>query len=240
MAEVTIPVLPCRSIDDTLAFYCALGFEVAYRQKRPNTYAVVERGGIGLHFFVLRSLDPTSSYSTCYVKVTDIDCLYKAFTEGLRRSLGRLPSRGVPRIGALKDMSYGVRQFVVVDPGGNYVRIGQPLESAEGWAHSRPSAASRTRLSKALHAADLLGDSKDDHAGAARVLDLALASGGAESDLVRVRALILRADLAVKMGDRELAERLLTKARSVELDEGDLESLDDDLRRARDLEQTLE
>jgi hypothetical protein len=26
-------------------------------------------------------------------------------------------------------MSYGVRQFIVVDPGGNYVRIGQPVEA---------------------------------------------------------------------------------------------------------------
>ena len=47
---------------------------------------------------------------------------------GLRAALGRVPSRGVPRIGALRDMSYGVRQFIVVDPGGNYIRIGQPIE----------------------------------------------------------------------------------------------------------------
>lgn len=183
MAEVTIPILPCRSIDDTIAFYAALGFEVTYRQKRPNTYAVVERGGIGLHFFVLRDLDPTSSYSSCYVKVTtDIDVLYGAFTDGLRRTLGRLPSRGVPRI-----------------------------------------------------AAALLGDSKGDHAWAARILDLAPTTE--ESDLVRVRALVLRADLAVKMGDRELTRRLLTEVRNVDLGDGDLNSLEDDLRRARDLEQ---
>jgi hypothetical protein len=35
--ERTIPILPCRSIDATLAFYEALGFENTYRQERPNT-----------------------------------------------------------------------------------------------------------------------------------------------------------------------------------------------------------
>jgi hypothetical protein len=32
-----------------------------------------------------------------------------------------------------------VRQFIVVDPRGNTIRIGQPLESAGGWAHPAPS-----------------------------------------------------------------------------------------------------
>ena len=27
--------------------------------------------------------------------------------------------------------TYGVRQFVVVDPTGNYIRIGQPIEKAD-------------------------------------------------------------------------------------------------------------
>jgi catechol 2,3-dioxygenase-like lactoylglutathione lyase family enzyme len=236
--EVTIPILPCRSIDETLEFYVALGFGATYRQKRPNTYAVVERGGIQLHFFVLRDLDPPSSYSTCYVKVADVDALYEAFRDGLRRAFGQLPSRGVPRIGALKDTSYGVRQFVVVDPGGNYIRIGQPLENADGWTHSLPPSGSR--LQKAVHAAALLGDSKGDHAAASKVLDLALASDPSDPDgPVRVRALVLRADLAVRMDDQRLAGRLLTEARKVELGDDELEALGDDLRRARDLQQEL-
>ena len=38
-----IPILPCRSIDDQLAFYESLGFEVTYRQKAPNVFAAVLR-----------------------------------------------------------------------------------------------------------------------------------------------------------------------------------------------------
>ena len=88
---------------------------------------IVQRGGIELQFFVLKALEPADSYSTCYVLVSDVDTLYQAFTDGLRAALGRVPSRGIPRINPLKDMSYGVRQFIVVDPGGNYIRIGQPI-----------------------------------------------------------------------------------------------------------------
>ena len=143
MTERTIPILPCRSIDDTLAFYEALGFAVTYRQERPNTFAAVTRGGIELQFFVLKALDPTANYSTCYVIVVDADALYEHSRPVSGRSLGRLPSRGIP-VGALRDMSYGVRQFVVVDPGGNYIRIGQPIEPGRHFA-PRTRAASSAR-----------------------------------------------------------------------------------------------
>ena len=146
--ERTIPILPCRSIDDVLAFYRTLGFEVTYRQERPNTFAVVQRGGIELQFFVLKGLDPANSYSTCYVLTSDVDSLHAAFTDQLRAALGRVPSRGIPRIGALREMPYGVRQFIVVDPGGNYIRIGQPTSVLP-----KPRAETATRLERSLVAA---------------------------------------------------------------------------------------
>ena len=48
--EITIPLLPCRAIKEMLEFYRALGFEVTYQQSKPNTYAVVRRGGIELQY----------------------------------------------------------------------------------------------------------------------------------------------------------------------------------------------
>ena len=44
--EVTIPILPSRDLDDSIAFYAALGFERTYRQSRPNLDAVVAREDI--------------------------------------------------------------------------------------------------------------------------------------------------------------------------------------------------
>jgi catechol 2,3-dioxygenase-like lactoylglutathione lyase family enzyme len=84
MTERTIPILPCRSIDEVLAFYRALGFVVIYQQERPNTYAVVARGGIELQFYVMKGFDPDGSYGSCYVLVSDVDALYEAFRSGLR------------------------------------------------------------------------------------------------------------------------------------------------------------
>ena len=230
MSERTIPILPCRSIDDVLAFYEALGFAITYRQERPNTYAVVERGGIELQFFVLKGLDPAASYSTCYVVTADVDGLYEAFTSGLRAAVGRVPTRGVPRIGPVRNMSYGVRQFIVVDPGGNYIRIGQPIET-----QPLPTPQTAGRLERALVAAVTLADSRSDDAGAAKVLDSAFADDPPTAGPVAVRALVLRADVAHRLGDDAGALAHLAAALEIDLDATGIDEAGDDLRRAREL-----
>ena len=232
--ERTIPILPCRSIDDVLAFYRALGFTVTYQQQRPNTFAIVARGGIELQFFVLKELDPAASYSTCYVITQDVDALYESFRGGLRATFGRIPSRGIPRIGPLRDMAYGVRQFIVVDPGGNYIRIGQPIVA-------RPALATETggRLERALEAAIMLADSRSDEAGAAKVLESAFRDDPPVAGAVAVRALILRADLAMRMGDVDEARARLADASAISLSSAERQSIGDDLRRAAELEEAL-
>jgi hypothetical protein len=55
----------------------------------------------------------------------------------------------------------------------------------------------------------------------------------------RVRALVLRADLAIRLGDPGRARRLLDEVAGVELDEADRNALADDLKRARDLTDQL-
>lgn len=233
-SERMIPLLPCRSIDDQIAFYESLGFEVTYRQKVPNVYASVQRGAIELHFFVMKGYDPAASYSTCYVMVTAIDALYAAFRDGLKRSLGRIPTRGIPRIGVLRDMSYGVRQFLLTDPGGNIIRIGQPLESVEA-----DTGGPRSRLEKALDAATLLMDSKGDPETAARVLDGALSVTTDAPAALLVRAQILRADAALGMGDDALAAATLDAAAGLPLSGPERAALRDELARAEDLRLTL-
>jgi hypothetical protein len=232
MAERTIPILPCRSIDEVLAFYEAIGFDVTYRQKSPNTYAIVRRGDVELQFFVLKALDPADSYSTCYIITTDVDALYQAFRDGIRATTGKIPLRGIPRIGALKDMSYGVRQFVMTDPGGNMIRIGQPLEKPL----DQPPA---DRLTRALATAILLGDSKEDPLAAARTLDRALAANTTAPPATHYRALVFRADLAQRLNDPVHATTLLASARAIPLTNADRATLTDDLTRAEDLHTNL-
>ncbi|WP_328489719.1 bleomycin resistance protein [Streptomyces zaomyceticus] len=208
MAEKTIPILPCPTLQPVLDFYTALGFEVTFRQKSPNPYAVVERGGIELQFFGLKQYDPASSISTCYVVTDDVDGLYEAFRTGLKAAYGRIPTRGLPRIGALKDMSYGVRQFLMTDPGGNCVRIGQPISDDP---HHRP--APEETFARALHHAALFADSKDDPAGAAKILDRVLALVDDRPTTAQLlRLLVLRADVAGRLGDEGTAAKALAEA----------------------------
>ncbi|GAA5051415.1 VOC family protein [Nocardia callitridis] len=239
MAEKTIPLLPCQTIQPVVDFYTALGFEVTFLQKSPNPFAVVERGDIGLQFFGMKKYEPSESYSTCYVLTDDVDGLYEAFRAGLRAAYGKIPSRGIPRIGPLKDMSYGVRQFLMTDPGGNCIRVGRPTSED---LHHRP--APKETFARALHNATLFADSKEDPAGAAKIIDRVLGLEGERPTPTQlVRLLVLRGDVAGRLGDEATAASTLKKAAAVQLTDAQRQSLGVDLARLRDLagsESTLE
>ena len=131
MGARTIPILPCTSIDATIAFYEALGFAVTYRQERPNTFAAVVRDDIELQFFVLKALAPDANYSTCYVLVDDVDALYASFADGLRAALGKVPGRGYPADRA--PARHGVRRPPVRRRGsGREPRPDRPADRGRG------------------------------------------------------------------------------------------------------------
>lgn len=231
MGEKTIPILPCQTLQPLLDFYVSLGFEVTFQQRSPNPYAVVERGGIELQFFGLKQFEPAKSMSTCYVITDDVDGLYSAFRAGLKETYGRIPTRGLPRIGPLKDMSYGVRQFLMTDPGGNCVRVGQRTSEDQ---HHRP--APEETFARALHHASLLADSKEDPAAAARVIDRVLSLDEEKpTELRLLQLLVLRADVAVRLGDEETATATLARAGAVPLTDEEREAARDSLVRLEDL-----
>jgi len=231
MTEKTIPLLPCQAIQPVIDFYTALGFEVTFVQKSPNPFAVVERGDIGLQFFGMKKYEPSESYSTCYILTDDVDSLYEAFRAGLKAAYGKIPNRGIPRIGPLKDMSYGVRQFLMTDPGGNCVRVGQPTSVEQ---HHRP--APKETFARALHNAALFADSKEDPAGAAKIIDRVLGLEDERPTPVQlVRLLVLRGDVAGRLGDETTAASALERAAATQLTDDERESVRDDLARLKDL-----
>ena len=120
LPEVTIPILPSNSIDATVAFYERLGFEGGAHQ-HDSRYAILRRGGIELHFFEHKTLIPAESYAGSYVRVTDVESIYRSF------SSSGLPVSGIPRIDKLENKPWGLREFAVVDPNGNLLRIGQVI-----------------------------------------------------------------------------------------------------------------
>ncbi|WP_328430243.1 bleomycin resistance protein [Streptomyces sp. NBC_00443] len=231
MSEKTIPILPCRTIQPVLDFYTALGFEVTFQQKSPNPHAVVQRGGIELQFFGMKQYEPAQSFSTCYILIDDVAGLHAAFRAGLKAAYGRVPTRGLPRIGPLRDMSYGVRQFLMTDPGGNCIRIGQQTSEEP---HHRP--APKETFARALHHALLLADSKEDPAAAAKIIDRVLHLEDEQPTPVQLlRLLVLRADVAQRLGDNGTATTALTEAVAVNLTAEERETVHEDLERLQEL-----
>src|SRR5262245_23699463 len=128
--ERTYPLLPCRDLDEAIAFYTALGFRRTYRQLRPNPCAVVAREEIQIHLFGMPDFNPADSYGSVIVVVPDPDALYRDFAEGLRTFYSKLPIAGIPRILRPRKKYGTVRGFSVVDVGGNWLRIFKAGDSA--------------------------------------------------------------------------------------------------------------
>ncbi len=116
--DLAIPILPSRSVSDTAAFYRRLGFEGGAHEF-DSGYAILKRGSVEIHFFTHKELVPAESSAGCYIRVTDVDSFHHACASS------RLPRTGIPRMDALENKPWGLREFAIVDPDGNLVRIGQ-------------------------------------------------------------------------------------------------------------------
>jgi hypothetical protein len=218
--EVTVPLLPCADVTEVVAFYEALGFRRTYHQKKPNPYVVVRREDWELHFFGMAGFDPEQSYGSCVVQVPDVGALHEAFVTGLRARYGRVPVRGVPRMTRprRRKNSGNLSGFSVVDPGGNWIRI-FPAGATE------EEAPPRSGLGAALDNAVVLGDSKGDHAQAAKVLDGALTRHPGAPE--RTEALLYRVELARRAGDDTRAGELLAELRTLPLTDAERDQLAD-------------
>ena len=89
--ERTYPILLCRELDESIAFYETLGFKRTYRQVRPNPYAVVALEDIQIHLCGIEGFNPVDSYGSVIIVVPDPDSLYRTFAAGLRETYGKLP-----------------------------------------------------------------------------------------------------------------------------------------------------
>lgn len=119
-ADIAIPLLPSRSMADTLRFYQKLGFSGDVVSPHGD-YAILDRGSLEIHFFLHTALVPAESAFGCYCRVQDVDSVYAAFRQA------DLPLHGIPRITALENKPWGMREFAVIDEDGSLLRIGQVL-----------------------------------------------------------------------------------------------------------------
>lgn len=172
--ELTIPLLPCRDIDEIASFYQMLGFSITYRQTRPNPHVALQREDINLHFYGMEGHVPENSHSTCLVIVEDTSALFEAFAAGMRAVHGKLLVSGIPRMTRPRLRNDRYTGFAVIDPGGNWIRIHKAATSPEA----------TTKLAKAMENAARLADAKGDDQQALKILEGAIKrADGSEPEL---------------------------------------------------------
>jgi hypothetical protein len=219
---VTVPLLPCASIDDIETFYGVLGFRTTYKQRKPYACVGVQREDLHLQFFEIAGFDPEQSYGSCLVITADIEGLHRAFVAGMRAAYGKVLVSGTPRMTRprARKNADGVGGFSVIDPGGNWIRVFRDAAAAPV-----PAATPGGRLAKALANAVVQADSRGNVGQAVRILDSALARPHAADDdpVERVEVLVYRAELAMVVHDPKTAAEMLARARSVTLTEDESE-----------------
>lgn len=186
--ELTIPLLPCASIDETASFYEMLGFSVTYRQTRPNPYVALRREDINLHFYELNGHIPEQSHSTCLVIVEDTGPLFEAFAAGMRAVHGKVLVSGIPRMTRPRLRNDRYTGFSVIDPGGNWIRINKATREPEA----------RTPLARAVENAARQADARGDERQALKILEGALRR--AEPSPERDEAEAFRDELLERLG----------------------------------------
>lgn len=210
--ERTYPILPCRELDESISFYETLGFKRTYRQVRPNPYAVVALEDIQIHLCGIDGFDPADSYGSVIIAAPDPDSLYHDFAARLRKSYGKLPVAGIPRILRPRKKYGTVRGFTVIDPGGNWLRVYKLGDTEE-----EDSAEKAEGLTQIIYVAARLGDAHGDEALALKTLENGLARFLEATAMERAKAYLYRAELAVRTKDYELARSSLRAANSLEL-----------------------
>jgi DNA-binding MarR family transcriptional regulator len=111
------PIFPVVDLSASLAHYSALGFQtLAYADG--EEYGFADRDGTGLHLACDPDHDPACGAGSAYLYVRDADALYEEWTQpgigGLTRPVGPTP--------------YKLREGSHVDPDGNLIRFGSPME----------------------------------------------------------------------------------------------------------------
>lgn len=219
---MTIPVLPCTSILDTLSFWEMLGFEITYTQTRPYQYGVIERGGYELHFGRVKGMDTASNlYNGCLIMVSDAEKVYKEFTQRFKENLGKIPHSGIPRISRMKP---GTTRFTLTDVSGNsviFINYGE--EDQEAWEKADDK--NQSPLQKAVATAIRFRDYKEDEKAAAKILDVALRKAENENRVDVAEALLIRIDLATFMNDPIRADECKAQLNQINLPKEDLNRL---------------
>ncbi|MGC5016302.1 glyoxalase [Streptosporangium sp. DT93] len=222
--ETTVPMMPCASVEETLAFYEMLGFEATYKQSRPYVYVKLRWSGFQLDFGPPpKGMDPALETSGgCLVMVDSVAPYHAAFVAAMRRVHGKVLSSGLPRITRYRP---GASRFTLFDPSGNsivFIQRDEPIELEYGGSKKL------TGLAKALDNAQILREFKNDDLQAFRALKSAVRRHGADAPVAeRGIALCHLVDLATVLG--EPADPWAADLRALELTAEDRQRIESEL-----------
>lgn len=111
------PIFPVRTLDAALAHYATLGFET-FAYDHGDEYGFANRDGVGLHLAAVSDGHLPGSGSA-YLYVRDADALYEEWSRtgvaGHTHPVAPTP--------------YKLREGSHVDPDGNLIRFGSPIEA---------------------------------------------------------------------------------------------------------------
>lgn len=98
-----------------VAFYRdVLGFRPVFQNGDPVIFSIMERDAAELHLLLAPGWRGPA-FNVAHMYVDDVDALYR-----------NCLAHGVTVVKAIADKDYGMRAFVIADPDGNRIDIGQP------------------------------------------------------------------------------------------------------------------
>ncbi|GIJ09788.1 glyoxalase [Micromonospora andamanensis] len=218
--ETAVPLLPCVAVDETLAFWRALGYAVTWEQRKPYLYLAFRFSGFELHYGRAASgLDPAAEQSGgCLVMVDAVAPYHAAFVAGMRGAYGKVLARGLPRITRYRP---GASRFSVVDPSGNtitFIRRDEPAELDYG------GSVRLSGLARVLDNARILREFKNDDKAAFRSLNSGLRRHGDDAPVVeQALALAGLVELATALGKLDVVPEWGERLRGLALTGPELE-----------------
>ena len=112
------PKLPMRDKNVTREFYInKLGFK-DYGSANFDSYLMMEKDQIQIHFFEFKDLNPKENYGQVYIRTDNIEDFYQSLLDKKTR---------IHPNGSLEIKPWGQKEFSKLDPDSNLLTFGQSI-----------------------------------------------------------------------------------------------------------------
>ena len=118
------PIMPAKDLAETRKLYEFIGFETQGVWEEYG-YMIMTAGDAEVHFTEWKDLDPFKNSSAGYLRLEDVDGL----SERLATLGWPVDAESIPRFGPAVDTPWRMRETSWVDPSGNGIRAGAPIQN---------------------------------------------------------------------------------------------------------------